>query len=114
MRWAKRILLPIPFVIAAALNFAMWASDHYHWQGQHVWRYGFLFGLPWARVLGEIWVPNPRSHALQVLLGYALVLWIPAALYCGCLWIVLRVVQGWHALLHQAKDRTPPTPSKPA
>jgi hypothetical protein len=114
MRWAKRILLPIPFVMAAVLNCLMWASDHYRWQGQHAWRYAFLFAMPWARLLGEIWVPSPRSHVFQVLLAYALVLWIPAALYCGCLWIVLRVVQGWVSLIRQAKDHTPPTPSNSA
>jgi hypothetical protein len=111
MRWAKRILLPIPFVIAAALNVAMWASDRYHWHGQHVWRYAFLFGMPWARLLGEIWVPNPRSHVLQVFLGYALVLWIPAAFYSGCVWIVLRIVQGWVTLVAKSKERIPPSSS---
>jgi hypothetical protein len=111
-RWLKARLLAFPFAIAGALNLLMWVSDRYHWHGALVSHYAFFFGLPWARLLGEIWVPNPRSHFLQALLGYALVFWIPAALYCGCVWIVLRVIQGWITLLH-AGDRHD-TPSKPA
>ena len=96
MRWLKPLLLALPFAFAAALNYLLWAADHYHWRGRLiVTHYAFLFGTPWARLLGELPIPNPRSHFLQLLLGYSLVLWIPAALYCACVWIILRIVQGW-------------------
>jgi hypothetical protein len=103
MRWHKAVLLACPFFIAAALNVLMVASDHYHWRTAAVARYSFLFGVPWARVLGEIPMPNPESHALQVILGYGIVLWIPAALYSLCLWILYRSVHSWIRLFQADK-----------
>lgn len=100
MRWLKAPLLALPFAMAATLNILMWAYDYHRWPGAYVFRYVFLFALPWARLLGEMPIPNPRSHILQVLLGYGLALWIPATLYCVCVWIVLRIVQGWINLFH--------------
>ena len=106
-RWHKRLLLAFPFAVAGALNVLMWTSDRYHWPGLRMTYYAFLFAMPWARLLGEIWLPNPRSHILQLLLGYVMVLWIPAALYYFCLWIIVRVIQGWVALFAKRQDNEP-------
>jgi len=104
MRVLKPLLLALPFAFAAGLNYLMWAADRYHWRGRLiVTHYVFLFGTLWARLLGELPIPNPRSHFLQLVLGYALVLWIPAALYCACLWMLLRIAQGWIDLFQRSK-----------
>ncbi len=51
---------------------------------------GFLFGTPWAWLLDRGWVPDYHHHSMQLLFGYAIILWIPALLYSGCLWLLLR------------------------
>jgi hypothetical protein len=107
MRWFKPLLLALPFAIAAALNVLMWLFSHDPWRGLLVTRYAFLFAMPWARLLGELPIPNPHSHVLQVLLGYALVLYIPAALYGLGLWIILRIIQGWLDLFRQSQKNPP-------
>jgi len=113
MRWLKPLLLALPFALAAALNVLLWASDHYHWRILLITHYAFLFGTPWGHLLGELPIPNPRSHFLQLLLGYSLVLWVPAALYCACLWIALRIALGWVDLFRQRKNDSSVSGNKP-
>jgi hypothetical protein len=90
MAWFRRILLTLPFAIAAVLNVLMLNADRLNLRREHVAGFGFLFGTPWAWLLDRGWVPDYHHHGMQLLFGYAIILWIPALLYSGCLWLLLR------------------------
>jgi len=95
MNWTKRLLLALSFAIAAVLNALMLAVDRLHLQREHIAGYGFLYGAPWAWILDHGWFPNPHNRSLQALIGYVVILWIPAALYACCIWLLflgLRII----------------------
>jgi len=92
----------VPFVIAAVLNVLMLYAGRLHLRGEYVAGYGFLFGTPWAWLLDRGWVPDYHHHGMQLLFGYAIILWIPPLLYSGCLWLLFVVFGqlrniGWDA-----------------
>ncbi len=60
-----------------------------HGYCEHIGGYGFLFAAPWDWILERISFLPPLIH--QPILGYGLVLWLPAALYSGCLWLLFRL-----------------------
>jgi hypothetical protein len=78
----------LPFAIAAALNVLVSAADRLQVHSEHIAGYGFLFGAPWAWRLDYGWFGNVRSQWLQAFMGCAVILWIPAALYSGCVWLL--------------------------
>jgi hypothetical protein len=90
MAWFRRVLLMVPFAIAAVLNVLMLNADRLHLHREHIAGYGFLFGAPWAWLLDRGWVhvPDYHHHTMQLLFGYAIILWTPALLYSGCLWLL--------------------------
>ena len=88
MAWFRRILLTLPFAVAAALTILMQNADRLHLIPERIAGYGFAFGTPWAWLLDRGWVPDYHHHTLQLMLGYAVILWIPALLYSGCLWLL--------------------------
>jgi len=90
MAWFRRMLLALPFAIAAALNVLMLNADRLHLRREHVAGLGFLFGTPWVWLLDRGWAPDYHHHRMQLLFGYAIILWIPALLYSSCLWFLLR------------------------
>ena len=90
MTWCKRILLALPFAVAAVLTVLVDGADRFHLHSERVAGYAFLFGTPWGWLLDNGWFPIPRNHFLGKVVTCALVLWIPALLYSGCLWCVLR------------------------
>jgi hypothetical protein len=51
MRWVKRILLALPFAVAAVLNACLYAARPLHWRNEHIAGYCFLFAIPWAWLL---------------------------------------------------------------
>ena len=87
MAWTKRLLLALPFAIAAALNVLSLAADRLHLRREHVAGYGFLFFTPWAWLLDHGWLPHVHSRWMMALVGYLVILWIPAALYSCCIWL---------------------------
>jgi hypothetical protein len=94
MVWLKRFLIALPFAIAAVLNVLVIATDrlHLYLYRQHVVGYGFLFATPWAWLLDHpSWFRNVHNRPLMALLGYTFFLWIPAALYSGCLWLLFFI-----------------------
>jgi hypothetical protein len=102
MVWTKRFFLALPFAIAAVLNVLMIAADRLHWhREQHIAGYGFLFATPWAWLidfiwfgfLDHIWRGNVHSNWITALMGYVAILWIPAALYSTCLWLLISGVK---------------------
>jgi hypothetical protein len=95
MVWTKRFSLALPFAIAAVLNVLMLVADRLHMRSEHIAGYGFLFGTPWAWLIDYVWfgLLDPwrgtvHSHWLTASMGYVAILWIPAALYSTCLWLV--------------------------
>lgn len=93
MVWAKRFFLTLPFLIAAVLSTLMLVADRFHLYRERIAGYGFLFGSPWAWLIELFGVPNLLHHRrLAIVMGYALVLWVPAALYSGCLWLLLYAI----------------------
>ena|SRR5215467_9683297 len=91
MPWARRLLLAVPFVIAATLNTLALVADRFHLNLQRIAGYGFLFGTPWAWLIDLSWHPSLLHHRrLAIVMGYVFILWVPAALYSGCLWLLLH------------------------
>jgi len=95
MIWIKRLLLVLPFVIAALLNILTAVSDRFQLRREHIAAYGFLFSSPWAWLLD--WVPNPHNGTLQGLTTNLIVLWVPAVLYSACLWLLFRGIRSVRA-----------------
>jgi hypothetical protein len=95
-------LIASPFAVAAALNVLSLAAGRWHLHSQQIPRYGFLFAVPWAWLLDQGW-PTIRQPRLEALLGYIVILWIPAALYSIFLWLVFAVVT--RASRHRAAGR---------
>jgi len=92
MSWARRGLLALPFAVAGLLSVLSLVSRPLHLRTQHIAAYGFLFGAPWAWLLDRGWVGYVHSRWAEALVGYAVILWIPAFLYSGCLWLLMRIL----------------------
>jgi hypothetical protein len=89
MRWIRRLLIALPLAIACVLNVLMIAANRFHLHREHIAGYGFLFATPWAWLLDRGWFGNVHNRSLEALFGYAVILWIPAVLYSGCLWLLV-------------------------
>jgi hypothetical protein len=82
MFWTRRVLLSLPFAVAAVLTVLVTFADRLHLNLERVAGYGLLFATPWAWLLNRGWFSG--FHPLIV------VLWIPALLYSGCVWLFFR------------------------
>jgi hypothetical protein len=91
--WAKRILLLVPLLIAATLNLFVAIARPLNWRSERIAGYGFLFASPWAWLVDHDWFGPLSNRRLEPLIGYLLMLWIPALLYSGCLWLLLLALQ---------------------
>jgi len=88
MKWFKRTLLTIPFAVAALLNILSLAAVQLRLDSEHIGSHIFLFAAPWSWLLDLFWIPDRHHLRLQVLFGYAILLWIPAMLYSTCIWLL--------------------------
>jgi hypothetical protein len=88
----KRLLILSPFAVATVLTVLINVNDRLHLRSEHIAGYGFLFATPWAWLLDRGWFGNVQNRWLETLVGYAVILWIPALLYSGCLWLLLRIL----------------------
>lgn len=93
MIWAKRLLLPLPFLVAAALNLFVVIARAMHWRSERITGYVFLFATPWAWLVDHEWFGRMNNRWLENLTAYLLILWIPALLYSGCFWLLFRALQ---------------------
>lgn len=93
MRLLRGPLLAVPFVVAGVLNALLLAPERFHWHGEHIAAYAFLFGSPWAWLLDRGWIPFPHNRFLLHVLGFGILLWVPAALYSCCIWLLLAGVR---------------------
>jgi hypothetical protein len=89
MTWRGRLVLSVPFVIAATLNVLDIIARPLHWRAEHIDGYCFLFGTPWGWLLDNGWIGSVNSKWLDGAIAYSVILWIPALLYSGCLWLVI-------------------------
>ena len=97
MRWTRRLLVALPLAIAGGLNVLMISADRFHLHRERTAGFGFLFAAPWAWLLDAGWFGNVRNHILKVFIGYAVILWIPAMLYSGCLWLLVMCIKRFTA-----------------
>jgi hypothetical protein len=97
MTWVRRTLLALPVSVAALLTLLASLCRPLHLECQRIGGYCFLFGTPWSWLLDRGWFDNTHSRWVEVLIGGAVILWIPALLYSGCLWLLLYVL-GFRAL----------------
>ena len=89
--WTNRLLVALPFAIAALLNAIMVGVDHLHLHLNYIARYGFAFPGPWAWLVNvAVNVQNPWFGGF---ITYVALLWIPAFLYSVCVWLVLVVLR---------------------
>jgi hypothetical protein len=88
--WLKRILLTLPFAVAAGLTAILAFGPSFPMRREHVAGYAFLFGSPWAWLLDHNWLGSSHSAGLEHFITYMVILWVPALLYAACLWLVLR------------------------
>lgn len=86
----KRLIIALPFAIAAGLTAVGNLVDRLHLSREHTAGYVFLFYAPWAWLLDHDWFGSIYSRWLDSVVFYALILWIPALLYSLCLWALLR------------------------
>ena len=89
----KRLALALPFAIALVLNLASLLADRFQWNPQEVARLGVLFAIPWGWLLDALPLPATSNHGLALVIGYGIILWIPAALYAGSLWLLLAALK---------------------
>jgi hypothetical protein len=51
MIWPKRLLLSLPFLVAAGLTALVGFADRLHLRSEHIAGFAFLFGAPWSWLL---------------------------------------------------------------
>jgi hypothetical protein len=89
MTWRGRIVLGIPFAIAATLNLLAFTARPLHWNVERIGGYCFLFGMPWLWLLDNGWIGSVSSKWLETVIAYSIILWVPALLHSACLWLVI-------------------------
>jgi hypothetical protein len=92
MTWTRRILVAFPIAGAAVLTVLLAIAQRLHLHSGHIVGYCFLFGAPWAWLLDRGWFGYVHNRSLQILLLYVIVLWFPALLYSGCIWLLVRAL----------------------
>jgi len=90
MVWVRRLLIASPLAIAATLTILISIADRLRWHREHIAGYGFLFATPWAWLVDHNWFGNIHTRWVETLTSYATILWVPALLYSGCLWLLIR------------------------
>jgi hypothetical protein len=94
--WTNRLLVAVPFAIAALLNAVMLGVEHLHLRLAYIARYGFVFPGPWvwtgnfADITNRL---NVQNRWLGGFIWYVALLWIPALLYSVCVWLLLVVLR---------------------
>jgi hypothetical protein len=89
---ARRLLLLSPFGVAAVLTILLTMTDHLRMRSEHIAGYGFLFATPWVWLLDQGSFPKIHNRRLEAVVVYVVLLWIPALLYSGSLWLLLRAI----------------------
>jgi hypothetical protein len=96
MGLTKRLLIAVPFALAALLNALMLGVEHLHLRLDYIARYGFVFSAPWVWLVNAADIANRLNFQNRWLGGfitYVALLWIPALLYSVCVWLLLVVLR---------------------
>src|SRR6266478_3079915 len=93
--WVRRVILAIPFAVAGLLTVLVNISRPLHWRSEHIAGYCFLFATPWGWLLDRGWFGGVNSRWLNILLAHVVLLWGPALLHSGCLWLLFRALRFW-------------------
>ena len=94
--WTTRLLVSVPFAIAALLNAVMLGVEHLHLRLEYIARYGFTFLGPWAWFVDFADITdrlNVQNRWLGGFIWYVALLWIPALLYSVCVWLLLVILR---------------------
>jgi hypothetical protein len=94
--WTNRLLVAVPFSIAALLNALMLGVEYLHLRLDHIARYGFVFSGPWVWLVNVADITNRlkvQNRWLGGFIAYVALLWIPAVLYSVCVWLLLLVLR---------------------
>src|SRR5260370_32842799 len=87
--WTNRLLIAVPFAIAALLNALMLGVEHLHLRLDYIARYGFVFSGAWAWLVNVADITNRlnvQNRWFGGFIAYVALLWIPAVLYSACVW----------------------------
>ena len=93
--WTNRLLIAVPFAIAALLNAIMVGVEHLHLRLNSIARYWIAFSGPWAWLANFADITNRlnvQSRWLRGFITYVDLLWIPAVLYSICVWLLLVIL----------------------
>lgn len=94
MLWFQRFLVALPMAVAAVLTVLNFLAYPLHLRfagANRVAGLGFLFFHPWAWLLDHDWFGSHGPLPLaQLIIAYAVFLWIPAILYSGCVVLMFR------------------------
>ncbi len=93
--WTNRLLVAVPFAVAALLNAVMVGVEHFHLRLNSIARYGFVFSGPWAWIVNVADITNRlnvHNRWLGGFIAYVALLWIPAVLYSASVWLLLVVL----------------------
>ena len=92
--WTKRLLIAVPFAIAALLNALMVGVEHFHLRFDYIARYGFVFSWPWAWLADFADITsrlNVQNQWLRGFIFHVALLWIPAV-HSVCVWLLLVIL----------------------
>ena len=84
--WTNRLLIAVPFAIAALLNVLMLGVEHLHLRLDYIARYGFVFCGPWVWLVNFADITNRlnvQNRWLGGFITYVALLWT-AILVWGC------------------------------
>jgi len=93
--WTKRLLVAVPFTIAALLNAIMVGVEHLHLRLAYIARFWIVFSGPWAWLVNFADITNRlnlQNRWLRGFIAYVVLLWIPAILYSVCVWLLLVIL----------------------
>ena len=94
--WTNRLLVAVPFAIAALLNAIMLGVEHFHLRLEYIARYWIVFSGPWTWFVNSADITNRlnvQNRWLGGFIWYVALLWIPALLYSVCVWLLLVVLR---------------------
>ena len=79
----------MPFAAATVLTILVSFGKGLRLTSEQIAGSVFPFFAPWAWLLDRDWFGEVHSRLFESLISFAFVLWIPAALYAACLWLVI-------------------------
>jgi len=102
LRAAVGATIAMPFAAAGLLTVLISCADRLHLRLERVAGLGFLFASPWGWLLDWGSFPETHNHWIRMLAPYIGLLWVPALLYSGCLWLFMRFARYLGGRLNRA------------